>query len=63
MLAERGADGGVCRGKDGNVSLECTCGLVISGKTDPANPLFTPGGSCWTNDSFPLLDIPPGDST
>jgi PAS domain S-box-containing protein len=60
-LIERAADGGVCRDKDGNVSLECTCGLVISGKTDPANPLFTPGGSCWTNDSFPLLDIPPGE--
>ena len=60
-LIERAADGGVCRDKDGNVRLECTCGLVISGKTDPANPLFTPGGSFWTNDSFPLLDIPPGD--
>jgi len=54
-------DGGVCRDKEGNISLECTCGLVISGKTDPANPLFTPGGSCWTNDSFPLLEIPPGE--
>lgn len=60
-LIERAADGGLCRDKDGNVSLECTCGLVISGKTDPANPLFTPGGSCWTNNSFPLLDIPPGE--
>jgi len=60
-LTERGADGGVCRDNDGNVSLECTCGLVISGKTDPANPLFTAGGSCWMNDSFPLLDIPPDE--
>lgn len=59
-LIARAADGGVCRDKDGNVCLECTCGLVISGKTDPANPLFSPGGSAWTNDSFPLLDIPPG---
>jgi diguanylate cyclase (GGDEF)-like protein/PAS domain S-box-containing protein len=49
-LVERAADGGVCRDKDGNVSLECTCGLVISGQTDPANPYFTQGGSCWTND-------------
>ncbi|HSO67403.1 MAG TPA: PAS domain S-box protein, partial [Desulfatirhabdiaceae bacterium] len=57
-LVERTADGGVCRDKDGNVRLECTCGLVISGKTDPTNPLFTPGGSCWTNDSAMLLDIP-----
>jgi PAS domain S-box-containing protein len=60
-LIERKTDGGVCRDKDGNVCLECTCGLVISGKTDPANSLFTQGGSCWTNDSFPILSIPPGE--
>lgn len=59
-LLERGKDGGVCRDKDGNPLLECTCGLVISGKTDPDNPLFTQSGSCWTNDSFPLLDLPSG---
>ncbi len=57
-LLERGADGEICRDKEGNVSLECTCGLVISGKADPANPLFTPGGSWWTKDSFPLLELP-----
>ena len=57
-LIARAADGGLCRNKDGSVCLECTCGLVISGRTDPANPLFTPGGSCWTNDSLPLLDLP-----
>jgi len=57
-LVERDADGGVCRDKDGNVSLECTCGLVISGKTDPKNPFFTHGGSCWTNDTAdtPFMD-------
>jgi PAS domain S-box-containing protein len=58
-LLERDAGGGVCRDKDGNVSLECTCGLVISGKTDAASPLFTMRGSFWTNDSFPLLELPP----
>lgn len=57
-IVERGPDGGICRGKDGRVSLECTCGLVISGKTDPSNPLFTPGGSAWTNDALPILDLP-----
>jgi two-component system cell cycle sensor histidine kinase/response regulator CckA len=51
-------DGGICRNADGSVSLECTCGLVVSGRTDPTNPLFTPGGSAWTNDSFPILDLP-----
>ncbi|PKN87507.1 MAG: hypothetical protein CVU51_05490 [Deltaproteobacteria bacterium HGW-Deltaproteobacteria-1] len=58
-LIERSMDGCVCRDKDGYIRLECTCGLVISGKTDPANPLFTKGGSAWTNDSFSLLDLPP----
>jgi signal transduction histidine kinase/PAS domain-containing protein len=58
-LIERTADEGVGCDKDGNVILECTCGLVISGKTDPAHPLITPGGSFYTNDSIPLLDIPP----
>ncbi len=58
-LVERGKDGGICRNSDGTVKLECTCGLVISGKTDPSNPLFTPGGSCWTNDSHPLLELTP----
>lgn len=57
-LIHRDADGGVCRNKDGKVCLECTCGLVISGNADPGHPLFTRGGSFWTNDSFPLLDLP-----
>jgi PAS domain S-box-containing protein len=58
-LAERGPDGGVYRDKDGKACLECTCGLVISGKTDPSSPLFTSGGSFWTNDSASLLALPP----
>ncbi|HMB14797.1 MAG TPA: PAS domain S-box protein [Pelovirga sp.] len=57
-LLERRSDGGVCRDKDGNICLECTCGLVISGKTDVTNPLFTKGGSCWTNDSLSLINLP-----
>ncbi|MBF0506816.1 MAG: diguanylate cyclase [Nitrospirae bacterium] len=51
-------DGGVCKDENGNTSLECTCGLVISGQTNPANPLFTARGSFWTNESFTLLDLP-----
>jgi len=57
-LIERDKEGGVCRDKNGSVCLECTCGLVVSGKTDATSPLFTRGGSCWTNDSFQLLDLP-----
>jgi len=57
-LVARDPGGDICRNSDGSISLECTCGLVISGKTDPSNPLFTPRGSCWTNDSFSLLELP-----
>jgi PAS domain S-box-containing protein len=46
------------RDQNGRIGLECTCGLVLSGKTDPANPLFTKDGSFWTNNSMPLLDVP-----
>ncbi|WP_052507245.1 GAF domain-containing sensor histidine kinase [Desulfonatronovibrio magnus] len=57
-LQTRDAHGDVCRNPDGKPALECTCGLVLTGQTDPSNPLFTPNGSCWTSDSFPLLDLP-----
>jgi PAS domain S-box-containing protein len=57
-LIERDEHGNPRRDEKGQVLLQCTCGLVISGKTDPANTLFTVGGSCWTNNSFPLLDLP-----
>ncbi len=60
-LAVRAEDGGVCVDKDGNVCLECTCGMVISGKTDPTNPIFTPNGSCWTNESCARADHPIAD--
>jgi PAS domain S-box-containing protein len=62
-LLECVTDSGVRPDKDGKISLECTCGLVISGNTDPADPLFTSGGSFWVNDSFPLLAIPPGEDS
>ena len=32
--------------------------MVISGKTDPTNPIFTPNGSCWTNESCARPDHP-----
>jgi PAS domain S-box-containing protein len=57
-LTVRDKDGGICRDTNGKASLECTCGLVLSGKADLTNPLFTPGGSAWTNNSLPLLDLP-----
>lgn len=57
-LLARNQEGLCCKNKDGSTCLECTCGLVLSGKTDPANPLFTEQGSFWTNNSLPLLDLP-----
>jgi GAF domain-containing protein len=56
-LVARDSSGGVCRDKTGKISLECTCGLVISGKTDTRNPLCTEGGSVWTNNSLSLLEL------
>ncbi|MCX6305319.1 MAG: PAS domain S-box protein [Bacteroidetes bacterium] len=56
-LIERTLLGGVCKDKNGKPCLECTCGLVIRGKTDSANPLFTEHGSFWTNDSPALLGL------
>jgi len=57
-LLERDANGMVCREHDGTPVMECTCGLMLSGKLDPGSPFSTPGGSIWTNDSLPFLDIP-----
>ncbi|MEO5366573.1 MAG: PAS domain S-box protein [Magnetococcus sp. WYHC-3] len=57
-LAQYRENGDVCRNPDGSVRLECTCGLVLSGQTDPNHPLFTPHGSCWCNDTLPLLGLP-----
>ncbi len=57
-LLERDEGGEVIRDQEGRGRLECTCGLVISGDTGPSSKLFTAGGSFWTNDSFPLLELP-----
>jgi PAS domain S-box-containing protein len=62
-LTERSVGGGLCRNPDGSVSLECTCGLVISGSADPADPLFTAAGSAWTNDALPFLEAPHEDDS
>jgi|GEM_PF-2290770 len=46
---------------NGQLKLECTCGLVIAGKTDPGSSMFTVGGSFWTNNSEVLLELAAGD--
>ncbi len=50
-------DGEICRDENGIPQLECTCGLVLRGKTDSGNPLFTAGGSAWTNNAVALLEM------
>ena len=60
-LLERDEQGGPVRAADGSVRLEGACGLVISGKGDPAGPLFTKGGSFWINDASLLAELPPAD--
>ncbi|MFH1132830.1 MAG: ATP-binding protein [Pseudomonadota bacterium] len=42
-------------GDSGSYLLDCMCGNVISGKTDPAFPFFTTGGSFWSNHTTKLL--------
>jgi PAS domain S-box-containing protein len=39
----------------GNRVLECMCGSVLSGRTDPTLPFFTEAGSFWTNSTTELL--------
>ena len=56
-LIEKTKEGGICTDADGNPRLECTCGLVLSGKADSSNPFFTEGGSFFTNDSPVLLGL------
>lgn len=46
-----------CPDKHGLVKLGCTCGLVLEGNTDPTSPLYTPGGSVWTNDLHALENL------
>jgi PAS domain S-box-containing protein len=53
--------GTVCLDNNGNPCLECTCGLVISDQKNTSNPLFTEGGSFFTNYSPVLLDLTGSD--
>jgi PAS domain S-box-containing protein len=50
--------GGIpCRDGQGKISLECTCGMVLSGHKGASNPLLTASGSFWTNNALALLDV------
>jgi PAS domain S-box-containing protein len=56
-LVVRDPSGNTCKNSDDSVCLECGCGLVLSGKTDPTSPFATPGGSFWTNDAESLKNL------
>ena len=43
----------------GRPALECMCGIVLSGRTDPTLQFFTEGGSFWTNSTSELLTLKP----
>jgi PAS domain S-box-containing protein len=58
-LCAKGKDGTIVHDAEGRAVLECTCGLVLSGGTDPSMPCFTTGGSFWTNVSSELLALAP----
>ncbi len=46
---------------EGSPLFECICGLVLTAKTDPTNPLFTAAGSAWTNDARPIVEMRSGE--
>ena len=56
-LVAKNSKENICRSLDGKDCLECTCGLVLSGKSDPEFLPLSPGGSAWTNDSSMWLKI------
>ena len=54
-LCEVDENGDYVCDREGNPVLECMCGNVIRGQTDPTLPLFTEKGSFWTNSTSELL--------
>jgi PAS domain S-box-containing protein len=42
-------------GFNGNPELDCICGNILCGRTDPLNPFFTLHGSFWSNNTTNLL--------
>jgi PAS domain S-box-containing protein len=53
-LCSFGADGKPVLDGRGDPVVDCMCGNVIRGRTDPALPFFTRGGSFWTNSTTDL---------
>ncbi len=58
-LCAKREDGSIVRDAHGQTVLECTCGLILSGRPDPSMSCFTERGSFWTNRSSDLLALEP----
>jgi hypothetical protein len=54
-LCARDRTGELIHDSRGNPYLECMCGNVLCGRTNPSLPFFTEGGSFWTNSTTELL--------
>ena len=54
-LCARDPAGELIRDSKGDPYLECMCGNIIRGRTDPSLPFFTENGSFWTNSTTDLL--------
>ena len=54
-LCARDGNNEIIRDATGGPCLECMCGNILCGRTDPAFPFFTNGGSFWTNSTSQLL--------
>jgi len=54
-LCAHNETGDIIKDSNGNPVLECMCGDVISGRTNPSLPFFTRHGSFWTNSTTELL--------
>ena len=52
-------DGSLLIGPDGRPRLECTCGLILEGRS-PKGVAVSPGGSAWTNDPDSIAPLPNG---
>ena len=46
----------------GRPVIECMCGNVLRGRTDPDQPFFTEGGSFWTNSTTELVARTPPEA-
>lgn len=54
-LCDHDEAGEIVRDENGNPALECMCGNILCGRTDPAYSFFTDGGSFWSCHTTELL--------